>query len=95
MMSTIPFFGLYGRSDTVEVIKVSGISLESCNVTPDPFGRLVKLRLATAKDKDMRAFGNESLRRRQTDSSRSAADDGDLACKSGHGNLLSVCTWCR
>jgi hypothetical protein len=54
-------FVLYCRSDTVEVIEVRGVSMDSGDVAPDPFGDLVELCLPTAEDKDVSAFGDKPL----------------------------------
>jgi hypothetical protein len=51
----------YCRSDTVEVIEVRGVSLDSGDVASDQFGGLVELCLPTAEDKDVSAFGDKPL----------------------------------
>lgn len=49
------------RSDTVEVIKVCGVSLNSGDVAPDQFGGGVELSLPTAENEDVSAFGDKAL----------------------------------
>jgi hypothetical protein len=51
------------RSDTVEVIEVCGVSLDSGDVASDQFGGLVELCLPTAENKDVSAFGDKTAGR--------------------------------
>ena len=64
--------------------------MDSGYVASDQFDGLVERALPTAEDEDVSAFGDEPLGDRQTNTRRSAANDGDLACKSGHSNLLPL-----
>src|SRR5690606_10673736 len=45
-------------------------------------------RLLAAVDDDVRALGGEQLRGGRTDPARGSGDDGGLACKGAHGELL-------
>jgi hypothetical protein len=78
------------RSDTVEVIQVRGVSLNRCDVASDQSGGLIKLRFPAAEDKHVSTFSDEALGDRQTDTACCAANDGNLACESGHCDLLPV-----
>jgi hypothetical protein len=54
-------FGFYRRSDTVEVIEVRGVSVDSGDVASDQFDCVVEGGLSTSEDKHVSAFGDKSL----------------------------------
>jgi hypothetical protein len=83
------FFGSDRLIKPVEIAEIGDVALDGRDIAADRGFGLVELALAASHDEHIGALFHEFLRGRQSDSARSAGDDGDFSAKLGHDTDLS------
>jgi len=76
------------RVQPVEIGQAGYVALNRRHLTADLGFGLVQFGLAAAGDEDMGTFRCEALGGCQTDTARSARDDGNFSCEMRHDVLL-------
>src|SRR4029077_13780984 len=75
--------------EPVEVLELADVALYAGDVPTDRGDRLVQFFLTAGEDIDERPFGDEPLRRCQSNSAGAAGNHGDLVLQSRHRCLLN------
>src|SRR5207245_1130317 len=81
-------FALDVCEEPIKIAEVRHVALETADISSDLLYRRRQLRITAARDKDVRAFVHELLRRRKANAAVATSDEGSPSFKLTHDVLL-------